>query len=352
MSPGIAGRRAAKAIRRKKLLAERRKLTHAATKLPVAGRMRRLAAAPLHACLMQEGVFERGNSMVILTRRGEGDGLMMAAFLLDVHCLGVKDVLFRQSDTEEVEAVIAAMEDDAPFLPVDPSYARKLLRDCVAYARSLGIEPHPDYAATELLFGSASADACDVSFAFGHEGKPLYVPGPDDTPAEIRRRLAQLRRRLGEDGFEFAPPGEDGEDDFLVEGAAGYDPLHAPDPTEWLALDEDERGTLVEAYHRRAGIDLPDEGAHTAIHVVVENQIALGDELPTRRAVERLMAEGLDRHEALHAVGSVLVNHMYDLAQADAASAVSPDAYTAAVERLTAESWLRQWEEDDAPKGA
>jgi hypothetical protein len=60
----------------------------------------------------------------------------------------------------------------------------------------------------------------------------------------------------------------------------------------------------------------------------------------------------LDRHEALHAVGSVLVNHMYDLAQADAASPVSPDVYTAAVERLTAESWFRQWEENDAPKGA
>jgi hypothetical protein len=350
MSRGIVRRRAAKAARRKKLLAERRNAALAATQLPLAERMRRLASTPLHSCLVQDDAFERGNGMVILTREAVGGGLIMAAFLIDVHCLGVKDVLFRQSDTAEIEAILAAMEDDAAFAPVDPSYARKLLRDCVAFARSLGIEPHRDYAATELLFGSAAADACDADFSFGYKGKPLYVPGPVDTPAEIRRRLAQLRRHLGEDGFEFAAATED-DDDFRDDGAPGYDPLYAPDPAEWLDLDEDERGSLVEAYHRRAGIDLPDEGAHTAIHVVVENQIALGDELPTRRAVERLMAEGLDRHEALHAVGSVLVNHMYDLAQAAAASPVSPDTYTAAVERLTVESWLRQGQEDGTPGG-
>ena len=55
-------------------------------------------------------------------------------------------------------------------------------------------------------------------------------------------------------------------------------------------------------YHRRAGIFPPNEQLHATFHVVVENQIALGDELPVRRAVDRLMAEGLDRHQAVHAV--------------------------------------------------
>ena len=30
-----------------------------------------------------------------------------------------------------------------------------------------------------------------------------------------------------------------------------YDPLEAPEPEEWLALDEAERNRLAERYHRR-----------------------------------------------------------------------------------------------------
>jgi len=36
----------------------------------------------------------------------------------------------------------------------------------------------------------------------------------------------------------------------------------------------------IEAYHRRARIRLPNEKVHAVIHAIVENQIALGDELP------------------------------------------------------------------------
>jgi hypothetical protein len=89
---------------------------------------------------------------------------------------------------------------------------------------------------------------------------------------------------------------------------------------------------------------------------VIENQIALGDPPSTRRAMERLMAEGLDRHEALHAVGCVLIGHLWELAQAGASPPAAPDdAYAAALDRLTAESWLRDWGEDERsalPKGA
>lgn len=346
MSGRIANRRAAKAARRKKLLAERRKIAIAAAQLPLAERMRRLASTPLHSCLMQqEDAFERGTAMVILAREAGHGRLAFVAFLVDVHCLGVKDVVFRESDGAELEAIVAAMDEEVPFTPVDPSYARKLLRDCVAHARTLGIEPHPDYAATELLFGSASADACDATFSFGYEGKPLYVPGPDDTPAEIRRRLAQLSRRLGEDGFEFADPEAD-DDDFLDEDGPGYDPLVAPDPTEWLDLDEDERVELVAAYHRRAGIRVPSEASHAAIHVGVETQIALGDPPEARRAMDRLIAQGLDRHDALHAVGYVLATHVWSLAQADASRPISPDAYVVALDRLTVETW-RRWADEE-----
>jgi hypothetical protein len=120
-----------------------------------------------------------------------------------------------------------------------------------------------------------------------------------------------------------------------------YDPQNLPDAETWLALDETERIDLVLQYHRRARVKLPNATLHAAVHAVVENQVALGDEIPVRRALERLQTEGLDRHEAIHAVGSVLAKHMYDLLKAGVAAAEPNKLYWDELEQLTGESWRR-----------
>ncbi len=120
-----------------------------------------------------------------------------------------------------------------------------------------------------------------------------------------------------------------------------YDPLEAPDPEEWLELDEQERIDLVQDYHRRARIRLPNEKLHATIHAIVEAQIALGDETPACRIAQRLIGEGLDRHDAIHAIGMVLAEHIVDVLKTTK-SAEDPNApYFAALERLTAEDWRR-----------
>jgi hypothetical protein len=121
-----------------------------------------------------------------------------------------------------------------------------------------------------------------------------------------------------------------------------YDPLKPSNPDEWLSMDEQERIDLVESFHRRARIRLPNAKVHAVFHVIVENQFALGNELPVKQTVQRLMSEGLDRHDALHAVGSVLIGHLSDLIAPLAAEAGSDPnpRYYAELERLTAKDWL------------
>ncbi len=115
-----------------------------------------------------------------------------------------------------------------------------------------------------------------------------------------------------------------------------YHPHHAPDPEAWLALDEGERTELVRQYHRRARVRLPNARLHATIHVVVENQVALGDEI-----LERLRAEGLDRHDAVHAVGSVLAKRIYELLKEGLPTGDPNEPYWAELESLTAEGWKR-----------
>ena len=56
-----------------------------------------------------------------------------------------------------------------------------------------------------------------------------------------------------------------------------YDADEQPDPDVWLELDETERLNLVIDYHRRTGVQLENLEPHAVTHVVVENQVALGE---------------------------------------------------------------------------
>jgi hypothetical protein len=127
----------------------------------------------------------------------------------------------------------------------------------------------------------------------------------------------------------------------------GYDPEIAPDPVAWLALDETIRIGWVADYHRGAAHEADRPGAHAALHVTVENQIAM--ELTyVADACTRLMAEGLSRHDALHAIAAVLTAYMSELVEGNAVPALALARYQANCERMTAESWLSWLEEDGA----
>ena len=119
-----------------------------------------------------------------------------------------------------------------------------------------------------------------------------------------------------------------------------YDPEIAPTGEDWLGIDEGERLLLVEEYHRDARIPMPQRARrlHASMHVIVENQLASNDE-PVVRALARLMKESLSRHDAVHAIGSVVAEEIYDLLNQEDTSDTVRTRYYAAIERLTAATW-------------
>ena len=100
-----------------------------------------------------------------------------------------------------------------------------------------------------------------------------------------------------------------------MKGKMNYQPDKSPEPDKWLALDEAERVALIQAYHRRTRVKIPNPQIHATLHLIVENQLAEGLEV-VRETLDRLRAEGLDRHEAIHAIGWVLIQHLSNLMQA------------------------------------
>jgi hypothetical protein len=122
-----------------------------------------------------------------------------------------------------------------------------------------------------------------------------------------------------------------------------YDALKAPDPQAWLDLDEQERIDQVIEYHRHNHLPLGGNAKlHGAAHVVVENQIAMGDATAVPATFKRLRDEGLDRHEAIHAVGSVLMGIVFDVIRKVDDEGNINAKYGRELAALTAAGWRSQ----------
>ena len=121
-----------------------------------------------------------------------------------------------------------------------------------------------------------------------------------------------------------------------------YDPMVAPDPSQWLVSSEWDRLDAVLRQHKRARERSGNDRVHAAIHVTVENQLAEGYG-PAVSAMQRLLGEGLGRHEALHAIGSLVAGQIFGALKN---GVVDNAAYANALETLTAESWRRSGDDE------
>jgi len=122
-----------------------------------------------------------------------------------------------------------------------------------------------------------------------------------------------------------------------------YNPSIQPDSAAWLNLDEDERIELVMNFHERADASLTSIQAHAIIHVIVENQIALETQ-ETADALARLLKQGLDRHDAVHAIGAVLAEHTFNIIHdntddSDKSANRDQQRFLGRLRKLTAARW-------------
>ena len=201
MAIDLAAKRAAKANRRKAIVAQKRRQEGATG--GVSSLLPHAAASPIRQCLLANSLFENGMGALVLARGGTMGPVQVAVFLLDAYCLGVKDMFLRTVDSHRLPEFVDRLASSGPLRAVDPAYARKLLHDLVRWSGTFGFQPPREFAAAERLFGSIDPQSCDATFEFGKDGKPFYVSGPTESSATVRRRIDQLRARLGPEGFHW-----------------------------------------------------------------------------------------------------------------------------------------------------
>jgi hypothetical protein len=119
-----------------------------------------------------------------------------------------------------------------------------------------------------------------------------------------------------------------------------YDADKTPDPEVWSAINESDRIRLVMDYHRKARLPVGENARfHAAVHVVVEDQIALENMTAVPETLDRLMREGLGRHDAIHAVGSAMMGIIFDVVREKNNGSDVDAKYGRELAALTAASW-------------
>jgi hypothetical protein len=139
---------------------------------------------------------------------------------------------------------------------------------------------------------------------------------------------------------------DDDEEHFDFE----YDAQTAPDREGWLARDEQERIDAVARFHRRSPAPhppAPNPKLHAVFHMVAENQIAANNPPEARETLVRLMAEGVDRHSAIHAISSVTAQFIWEASQ-PGAKMFDAEENARRLAKLTSAEWAGNSSRDPA----
>ena len=110
---------------------------------------------------------------IALGRQLPNGSMDFAIFLMDRHCLGVKNAMAGITSRFDYDSrIVQGMQRQFSSRPISPSAARNLVERAVAYAQNLGLAPHSDYHSAKLLLGNIDREDSSEALEFGKDGKP------------------------------------------------------------------------------------------------------------------------------------------------------------------------------------
>ena len=143
-----------------------------------------------------------GFAQVFVAREARGGRTTLRGYLVDVHCLGVKNATPPETmDAGRIPGAIRMFyaSFDRPPLEIPIELGRELIVGAVRYARGLGFEPADAFDGDAATF-LGEWDGPD-RIEFGRHGQPFYLSGPYDNPDAVIRTL---ERSVGPGNFHFS----------------------------------------------------------------------------------------------------------------------------------------------------
>jgi len=137
---------------------------------------------------------------VLVARERRQGKFSVCSFLVDTHCLGVKETLgprvMDESGLADFKELIFS-DYALPPLAAPMDLAQHLVFGAVQYALELGFRPAKDFARCAGHLGVWRGES---AIRFGRLGKPMYVAGPYD---DVRLVMRTLERNVGRGNYDF-----------------------------------------------------------------------------------------------------------------------------------------------------
>lgn len=165
--------------------------------------LRLASSAPFGPCWVGTSLDERASDglpqlvTVVVTRRVRGR-LLGEVVLVDRTCLGLKNanLLPRWPELELRDYVHDVLEQLGELRECSPLEAQSVVLHALAYARSLGFSPHPDF--EPALFEPWPESLQETPLA--HPARPSYISGPHD---DVELIVERLERAVGSGNYDL-----------------------------------------------------------------------------------------------------------------------------------------------------
>jgi len=188
--------------RNKREKEKRKKLNQSKSISPFAT-LAKVEQAPFTYCCINKSVFSGGMGNLLVSR-AVGSRVVFVVFLVDMYCLGIKNVVYKMCSRIELERIARErIFGGEPAQNLSPEEAKKLVVEAAAYAARYGLRPHEDYPKCLAIFDGVDASTCTREFTFGKDGKPLYINGPHDSSQFQQRVRETLERTAGPGNYDY-----------------------------------------------------------------------------------------------------------------------------------------------------
>ena len=168
---------------------------------------------------------EEGIVNVIITRERKNGNIVLACFLVDTFCLGVKNVSYDDDMPEDLfKDYLMGFEENLGLDEISYTDAHNLILGAVEFAEEGGIEPHKKFVIAQYILEEDNDEIPMIQFEYGKDGKHFLVPFDRSEIAYI----PTLQKNLG-DNFDYDMPLDFDDEEYYDEDF---------DDGEWIS-DED-----------------------------------------------------------------------------------------------------------------
>jgi hypothetical protein len=159
--------------------------------------------APFIFCGIHDCAFTEGMGNLIVARKLPNGQCVFVAFLVDLYCLGIKDVTIDTIASSRFDReIVRQIYREEPPVRLTPADAKKLVLGAARFAAKYGFMPQAEFELALGIFRGVDETTAVRDFEFGKDGKPLYINGPHDGRAFQDRVRHTLERTAGPGGYD------------------------------------------------------------------------------------------------------------------------------------------------------